>query len=144
MASSYLWNSLVRSFSRLKCAIGRRLFSDCSFLLRNRDNKYLKHCIDNRRTICSYCVMHFRWPTFVAAIAFLVILSVSITGTRGGHHIPLGCIPLSATLVRFRDRLIAAKLTPTLTWVHFIDATEGLTPLSISVLGNRVRHVVSV
>lgn len=86
----------------------------------------------------------FRWRTLVEAIAFLVILDVSITGTRGGHHIPLRCIPLSATLVRFRDRLISAKLTPAQTWVHFIDATEEFTPLSISVLGNRVRHVVSV
>src|ERR1700730_2359603 len=120
------------------------VFPDRSFLLRNPNNKYLKHCMDNNRTISGYGVMHFRWPTFVAAIAFLVILSVSITGTRGGHHIPLRCILLPATLVGFRDRLIAAKLTPTQTCVHFIDATERLTPLSISVLGNRVRHVVSV
>jgi len=37
------------------------LFSDRWFLLRNRDNKYLKHCIDRSPTICSYGVMHFRW-----------------------------------------------------------------------------------
>jgi hypothetical protein len=37
------------------------LFLDRSFLLRNRDNKYLKYCIDNSRTICSCVVMHFRW-----------------------------------------------------------------------------------
>jgi hypothetical protein len=38
-------------------AIGGMLFSHRLFSLRNPNNKYRKHCIDNDRTIYSYGVM---------------------------------------------------------------------------------------
>jgi hypothetical protein len=77
-----------------------------------------------------------------AAIAFPVILSSSTNWSLEEMCAPVSFRSL-LRLVRFRDRLVAAKLTPIQACVHSIHAIEGFTPPSIFVLGDGVRHVGS-